>query len=127
MTQWPKPGSIVSVPAYIILRHKGVVSDRWLGGKPMVLSASARVGHGAEEPWDVFSSGQEWKNEGYPGALPPSGVLSRARALLGKPYDPVVWNCDMFVSVCHGLPPFSWQLVLALAIAGLGVALAVAR
>ncbi len=25
---WPAPGTIVSVPAYIFFRHKGIVSDR---------------------------------------------------------------------------------------------------
>lgn len=41
---WPSPGNVVSVPAYIIFRHKGIVSDRWYGGKPMVISNSARAG-----------------------------------------------------------------------------------
>jgi hypothetical protein len=67
--QRPAPGSIVSVPAYILFRHKGIVSDRWHGGKPMVISNSARAGGVAEEPWDVFTSGQTWKEEGHPGSL----------------------------------------------------------
>jgi hypothetical protein len=127
MREWPAPGSIVSVPAYVFFRHKGVVSDRWCAGKPMVISTSARVGHGAEEPWDDFSSGQDWRNDGYPGSLQPWEVLRRARKMLSKPYDPLAWNCDMFVLASHGLPTISLQLVVALALAAAGVALAVAR
>jgi hypothetical protein len=127
MNTWPKPGTIVSVPAYVFFRHKGIVSDRWSGGKPMVISTSARLGHGAEELWDVFSSGQQWSDDGYPGALQPWQVLERARALLNKAYDPFTWNCDMFVLACHGLRAVSLQLVVALAVAAAGVAVAFAR
>jgi|ERR1051325_8580121 hypothetical protein len=127
MNHWPKPGSIVSVPAYILFWHKGIVSDRWCDGKPLVISASARVGCGAEESWDLFSSGQQWRDEGYPGSLQPSQVLERARSLLGKPYDAFSWNCDMFVLACHGLSPVSVQLLLALVVAAAGAALAIAR
>jgi hypothetical protein len=127
MKTWPSPGSIVSVPAYVFFRHKGIVSDRWHGGKPMVISASARIGHGAEEPWDVFSSGQQWSDDGYPGAQQSWEVLERARALLNKPYDAFSWNCDMFVSASHGLQATSLQLVVALAVAVVGIGIAIAR
>ena len=127
MRQWPTPGSIISVPAYVLLRHKGIVSDRWYGGKPMVISASARVGHGAEEPWDVFTSGQQWAYEGYPGSLQPWEVLQRARALLTKAYDLFAWNCDTFAYASHGIAKVSPQVVMACALAASAVALALAR
>ena len=126
-TAWPRPGSIVSVPAYVLFRHKGIVSDRRYGGKPMVISNSARVGHAAEEPWDVFTSGQGWIDEGYPGALSPWQVLERGRALLNKPYNAFTWNCDMFVLDCHGLPATSVQLSVALLAAALTLAIIVIR
>ena len=127
-TEWPAPGSVVSVPAYLVFRHKGIVSDRWYRGKPMVISNSARVGHGAEEPWDLFSSGQQWTDEGYPGNLPPWQVLERARASLAELYNAFAWNCDMFVSDAHGLVPTSPQLaVVLLAAAAVGIALIASR
>lgn len=76
---WPNPGSVVSVPAYVFFRHKGIVSDRSSGGKPMVISNSARAGGVREESWETFTSGQEWVNEGNVGGLCPSEVLRRAR------------------------------------------------
>jgi hypothetical protein len=127
-TRWPAAGSIVSVPAYVVFRHKGIVSDQWYLGEPMVISNSARIGHGAEEPWDVFSSGQHWADEGYLGNLSPHQVLERARASITKLYNPFTWNCDMFVTHAHGLPPTSGQLaVVLLAAAAVGIALVVSR
>jgi hypothetical protein len=125
--QWPTPGSIVSVPAYVFFRHKGIVSDRWHAGKPMVISNSDRLGHAAEEPWDAFSSGQAWQDDGYPGSLQPWQVLQRARGLMNKPYSPVSWNCDMFVSASHGFQPTSSQLAVALLIAAVSIAAIVSR
>lgn len=115
--QWPAAGTIVSVPAYVIFRHKGIVSDRWYGGKPMVISNSARAGGVAEEPWDVFTSSQAWKEESNPGKLTSWEVLHRARSTPPKSYNAFTWNCESFVAYCHGLPPASPQLAVALAIA----------
>ena len=41
---WPEPGMVVSVPIFLIYRHTGIVSDLQHGGKPMVISTSARSG-----------------------------------------------------------------------------------
>lgn len=125
--QWPSSGTVVSVPAYLFFRHKGIVSNRWHGGKPMVISNSARSGGVAEEPWDVFTSGLTWANEGHPGALRPFEVLHLARSRLGTQYNIFKWNCESFVAYCHGLPPASPQLGVVLLIALAGTAMIIAR
>ena len=121
--QWPAPGTIVSVPAYIFFRHKGIVSNRWHGGRPMVISNSARAGGVAEESWDVFTSGQAWKEEGHPGSLSSWEVLDRARSRAAPPYNPFTWNCESFVAYCHGLLPASPQLAVVLVVALVGAAI----
>ena len=125
-TRWPAPGTIVSVPAYLVFHHKGIVSDRWHDGKPMVISNSARAGGVAEEPWDVFSRGQQWKTEGYPGQLGAWEVLRRARLVFPR-YDVIKWNCEGFVAYCHGLPLSSPQLAAAFLIAAASLLATAAR
>jgi hypothetical protein len=121
---WPGPGTVVSVPAYIIFRHKGIVSDRWHGGKPMVISNSARAGTVAEEPWDVFTSGQPWINEGRPADISALEVLTRARSAMRLAYNPFSWNCETFVAHCYDLPHRSPQLVAVLVISVVALLLA---
>jgi hypothetical protein len=125
--QWPTPGTVVSVPAYVLFRHKGIVSDRWYGGKPMVISNSARAGGVAEESWNAFTSGQIWTEEGHPGNLPSWEVLNRARSVGHTKYDVFQWNCESFVAYSHGLPPNSPQLARVALIAMVGIALVAAR
>ncbi len=125
--QWPAPGTVISVAAYVFFRHKGVVSDRWYQGKPMVISNSARAGGIAEEPWDVFTSGQAWTDEGYPGTLSPWEVLQRARSAYGTKYHVLNWNCESFAAYCHGLPPNSPQVAAVALISLAGIALVAAR
>ena len=125
--QWPAPGTIISVSVYIFFRHKGIVSDRWYGGKPMVISNSARAGGIAEEPWDVFTSGQLWIAEGYPGNLLHWEVLHRARSFHGTQYNALTWNCESFVTYCHGLPPASPQLAAIVVAALVSTAIIASR
>lgn len=125
--RWPATGTVISVPAYVFFRHKGIVSDRWYNGKPMVISNSARTGGVAEEPWDAFTSGQIWTEEGHPGNLPTREVLNRARSANHTQYDVLQWNCENFVAYCHGLPPTSPQLVRVALIAVVGITLVAAR
>lgn len=124
---WPVPGSIVSVPAYLIFRHKGIVSERWWNGKPMVISNSARTGGVKEEPWETFTAGQAWADEGYPGQLHGWEVLQRARYPHRAQYNLIDWNCEDFVSYCHGLPTQSPQRAAFAVVAVIGLALAAAR
>lgn len=125
--QWPAPGTVISVPAYVFFRHKGIISDHWYRGKPMVISNSARAGGTAEEPWDVFTSGQAWADEGHPGKLPTWEVLHRARSAHRTQYHVINWNCESFVAYCHGLPPTSPQLAAVALLTLAGIALVAAR
>jgi len=86
----------------------------------MVISNSAHAGDVVEEPWDVFASGQAWKEEGHPGKLPSWEVLYRARSAVYRPYDAFSWNCENFVAYCHGLPATSPQLAVVLIAAAVG-------
>jgi len=119
---------VVSVPIFLFYRHKGIVSDRWHGGKPMVISTSARSGGVREEPWDVFAQGHVVTVDGYLGGLPSYEVLRRARSLIGAQYDVLVRNCEHLVTNVHGIKPQSSQVALTFAIVALCVgALAAAR
>lgn len=125
---WPIPGSVVSVPTHLIYRHMGIVSDV-VGddGKPMVISNSLGAGGIAEEPWDIFSSGHEVRNDGYLGALSPLQVLYRARFSQRRKYDALAWNCENFVNYCHGVPVTSSQVVTTLLVVLAGTALLTAK
>jgi hypothetical protein len=116
-TPWPQPGTVVSVTIFLFYRHKGIVSDRWHNGKPMVFSASARSGGVREEPWGVFAEDRAVTVEGYPGKLPSWEVLRRARALMGSAYDLLTRNCEHFVAYVHGLKPQSPQLAATVSVA----------
>ena len=125
---WPQPGMVVSIPTFPVFRHKGIVSDRWYGGKPMIISNSARSGGVREEPWDVFAEDHVVAVDGYPGDLPNHEVVSRARSFIGTRYDLFSWNCEHFVAEAHGLKPQSPQVAVTVAIAILCVGvLAIAK
>lgn len=121
--QFPAPGTIVSVPLFLWHRHRGVVSDRWYRGKPMVISGSGRAGCVCEEPWDAFASGHPIRDEGYPSNLPSWEVLRRVRTVIGTPYHLFNWNCDNVVAVAHGLKHESPQLAGTVALAGVAALL----
>jgi len=124
------PGTVVSVWVFPFYRHKGIVSDRFIEGLPMVISNSARAGGVTEEPWDVFAAGQSVSLEGFPGNLPPYLVVHRARSLVGKSYELFTWNCDHLALYAHGQKPESPQLVgtvAALVLGGIMLAAARAR
>lgn len=94
-----------------------------LASSVMVISNSARTGGVAEEGWDVFTSGQAWKEEGHPGKLTSWEVLYRARSAGSRPYNAFTWNCESFVAYCHGLPSASPQLAVAVVVALVGAAI----
>lgn len=126
-TRWPTPGSVVSVPAYLFLRHRGIVSDSFHNGKPMVISNSARTGGVMEESWDTFTSGQPCKVEDRPSQLDVREVLNRARMPPQTRYNVFNWNCESFVAYCYGLPPSSPQLAVLMLVALAGIAVVAAR
>ncbi len=123
---WPIPGAVIFVWFLGVFRHKGVVSNRWWNGKPMVIANSWTSNGVAEIPWDEFASGAEVFNDGYPSNLSSMAVLFNARNLIGERYDAVLSNCEHFVCKCHGLPPRSPQLAIAVIVAVLATTLVVA-
>lgn len=118
---FPEAGVVVSVPFFLFFSHKGIVSDRWHGGKPMVISNSARSGGVREESWDIFSGGQPVTVVGYPGDLPNHEVVHRARLRIGTQYRLFDWNCEHYVTQVHGLRPQSLQVAVTVALAALGI------
>ncbi len=116
---YPPPGAAVSVPIGLGYRHKGIVSDQWYDGKPMVISNSARAGGVYEEPWDEFAGGREVRNEKLCGDFPPHVIISRARSFLGTKYDLLNWNCDHLVTEALGLNRESPQLQATVAVLAL--------
>lgn len=125
---YPAPGTVIWIRAYLFYRHKGIVSDRWYDGKPMVICNSPDYGV-IEQTWDQFGAGQMPEPEGYPGKLPYWEVLSRARSQLGMPYHLFGSNCDHLKNFAHGIPVESEQLkatMVAFTFVGV-VAVAVAK
>jgi hypothetical protein len=118
---WPMPGTIVYVWFLGVLKHKGIVSNRWWNGKPMLIANARGTSGVAEVAWDVFTSGNDCFVEGYPSDLPPLEVLYNARCLIGQPYNVAASNCEHFVYKCHGQEPKSPQFALVALIAILGV------
>jgi hypothetical protein len=113
----PLPGTVVSTWVFPFFRHTGIVSDHYFDNRPMVISNSARTGGVGEEPWDIFSAGQNVRVEGYPSSLPSSAVVHRARALIGTQYHLLNWNCEHLTSYAHGLAPKSPQVAFIIAAA----------
>ena len=99
--------------------HYAIVSDRSLGGKPMLISLSYRTGTVAEEAWDEAVRGREVTPSGFRSELDPEEIVGRARSHLGqRSYHLITNNCEHFVCDALGLPPRSRQLEAA---AGAGV------
>lgn len=117
---WPEPGTVISVPFFLIYRHKGLVSDKWYGDKPMVISNSALRGGVVEETWDEFRGNKQVQIEGYPSNSSPYEVLQRAREFVGTRYDLFQWNCDDLVNVVHQVNPQKTQLKATLVFTILG-------
>lgn len=111
------PGAVVSVPFIGVFRHRGIVSDRFANGKPMVISNSPSAGGLTEEPWDTFAAGNEVTIEGYPSDLPSYIVIQRARARVGSSYQLFNWNCEHLVSYAHGQQPESPQVAAVVVLA----------
>lgn len=120
---FPPPGSVIHIWFLGALRHKGIVSDRWCNGKPMVIANARRKGV-REITWDSFTEGLPWYVEVPPSGLPPCQVVYRARCLIGRPYDLFTFNCEHFVATCFGLPPASPQIAGAVLLTAFGLWLA---
>lgn len=110
-------GTVVSVPFLGVFRHKGIVSDRFCNGEPMVISNSPTAGGVTEEPWEAFAAGNQVTVEAYPSNLPPHIVIQRARARIGSRYQLFNWNCEHLVTYAHGLQPATPQVTAVLILA----------
>lgn len=117
---YPFPGSVISIPFLLVYRHLGIVSDRWHGGKPMVISNSARRGGVHEEPWDVFAQGKPVTVEKSHSDMPRREAVTQARSRIGTRYDALTWNCEHLVSDARGFRPSSPQVLATLAVVVLG-------
>lgn len=125
-SKYPSPGTVVWIRAYLLFRHKGIVSDRWYDGKPMVITSDPVVGV-IEQSWDGFRAGQIPQVEGYPSRLPYYEVVRRARSRLGTRYHLFDFNCDQLKNYAHALPVLSEQVqAVALTAAIVGLAMAIA-
>ena len=126
------PGTVVNAPMKSWLGltwHYGIVSNRIVPeGLPIMLANSWATGGPGEESWDKFTEGQHhYSRAWYPSALLPEEVLANAYRLFGTRYNLVTWNCEHFVTSCHGLPAASKQIRVAMAAVMGGLALAAAR
>jgi hypothetical protein len=122
---WPAPGTIVYVWFLGVFRHKGIVSNRWHNGKPMVIANSVASGGVAEIAWDEFITGLPCYVEGYPSNLHPQDVLYNARQMIGQRYSVAAFNCEHFVCKAHGQQSRSPQFVVAIWVAiGISISLA---
>lgn len=119
----PAPGSIVSTPILLGYRHLGIVSDRFHGDLPMVISNSSRSGGVEEEPWALFLQGGPVRVERHGQGLDAARIVARARSRLGTPYDLFRWNCEHLVTFALGRNPQSPQLRATVATLALGWAI----
>jgi hypothetical protein len=103
------PGTVVRVN-HGLYDHVGLLGDQWINGERTVISFAAKTGGLIEERFSQFSAGRHVTSDGYPGVLPPSIVLRRARGLQQRPYAWLTFNCEHFIRHAHGIPEESPQL-----------------
>ena len=113
-----QPGDVLAVD-FGLYAHVGVLSDRLdeRTDEPLVFSSTWRRGAIHEEPISEFAQGRPVVRVGYPGALPRATVVSRARALVGRPWNLLWDNCEHFVREAHGLRRISPQVRTAAVVA----------
>jgi hypothetical protein len=115
--QWPEPGTIVSVSLGFGFRHRGVVSDKWEKGIPMIISNSRKAGGVTESTWETFGCLEHWRVDETSGPAAGLRAVQRARSQISTQYDLVNWNCDHLVYYSVGLPPQSPQILISATIA----------
>lgn len=120
---WPFPGAIVSVPFLLFFRHRGIVSDRWRDGKPMVISNSPHFGGVTEEPWEVFAGVQAPLVEATPARRAGHEIVRRAKEKIGTRYHLLNWNCDSLVAFAYGEEPRSAQVEMLVVLGILALAI----
>ena len=106
---YPDPGTIVSVD-FGIYHHPGIVTDRLLDGKPMVISNSYRRRGVFEESWDDFTCGRKVLVRRSPDPSQVAAILQRSRSRIGNRWNLLRWNCEHFVAWSYGNHSHSPQL-----------------
>lgn len=109
----PAPGTVVSIPIGLGLRHLGMVSDRMIGGRPTILSSSNQQGCLVEEPWDQFDPHGAATIEPLTGPASGLQAVARMRSLMGTPYSWLNRNCEHVIHEALGLEICSPQLQTA--------------
>lgn len=102
---YPPPAAVVWTPVRVgglLVRHVGLVSERWAGGAPTVLHRSKRRELAVEERWVQFANGLVYLDRPPLPDVPATLVLGRARALLGSEWRMVTQNCEHYVAVARG-------------------------
>jgi len=115
------PGTIIAIE-HTFYEHLAIVSDTWKDGYPLLISHSYRNKGVREEHWKECTQGKKVRIIGYPGNLPYTEVLARARLLIYEEYNwnMLTQNCEHFVYLAHGVSSRSPQIQNAVTSAVLG-------
>ncbi len=124
LTTQPVAGTVVAKGTWFG-RHLGIAT-----GAGTVISASKYHGGVVEETFARFRGDGDVAIERQPAPGEGADVVARARALVGRPYDPVFFNCEHLVSEAYGEGRASPQLrrvariaaVVGLTVAGIVLA-----
>ena len=90
--------------------HVALLGEQQMARERSVLAFSAEGDGFVEQPFGAFADGRKVTVDGYPGDLPSTVVLTRARAMQGVKYSWANFNCEHFVRQAHGVPVKSPQL-----------------
>ncbi|NNC36227.1 MAG: hypothetical protein HKO02_02125 [Hyphomonadaceae bacterium] len=108
-----RPGDVLCVSVYGGVLHEGIVTDTGT-----IISNSRRNGCVMEESVRDFAGLNRITNLGRLSTLDPYVAIYRARERLGRPYQPVRYNCQHFVRDCYQIRPKSAQRDIAVGALG---------
>lgn len=88
-------GTLLAVRIRGLFDHVGIAT-----GYGTVIHSSARFGRVMETDMSDFSAGRRVRTVSYASPLSGSEVVVRARGRMGQRYNPLVRNCEHFVTWC---------------------------
>lgn len=88
-------GSLLAIRIRGLFDHVGIAT-----GYGTVIHSSARFGRVMETDLADFSQGRPVRSVAYSSSLTGTEVVVRARGRIGQSYNPLVRNCEHFVSWC---------------------------
>ncbi|WP_298914625.1 lecithin retinol acyltransferase family protein [uncultured Algimonas sp.] len=88
-------GTLLAVRVRGLFDHVGLAT-----GYGTVIHSSARFGRVMETDMDDFTGGRPARRVAYASPLSGPEVVVRARGRMGQRYNPLVRNCEHFVSWC---------------------------